>query len=513
MIAKRTTLRYPIFTLLVAACAISLAVRFSGRSLASDDYEYRTWTDSTGQYRVEAVMVDFTDAAVRIKKRDGQILTVPIDKLSRFDQIYIKRKADRMGLDSGSRKSSGEPEFEASPPRVEPSQPQDAPIGQADWPGWRGPNRDGKSPDRGLLKEWPPGGPRLIWQAHGIGQGYSSVAVVGGRVYTSGDVGNRLTISAFDMNGQRIWQVPHDSAWTKSHPGSRSTPTIDNGKLYIVSGNGLVGCYDAERGTKKWTVPFSQFGGRTPGWGYSESVLILDNLAIVTPGGQNCIVALDKNTGRPAWSSRGFSAEAQYSSCYAFTYRGVPVVTNGTRGGIVGVDARNGNVLWSNRFSENNTANCPTPAYSDGYVFWANGYGKGGICLQLTSAGRGVSAREAWRTRDMVCHHGGYIIHEGYIYGNNDRTWTCLELATGRKMWEERAVGKGSLCYADGMLYLFSENGGVAGLATCSPDRMEMRGTFSVQGSGTSWAHPVVIGGRLYLRYADNLYCFDVKAP
>ena len=510
MMEKPITFRCLVFTLPTAICAVALAMQLTGGANASNDFEYRTWTDSSGQYRIEAVMVDSTEDAVRIKKRDGQTVTVPIAKLSRFDQIYIKRKADRMGAASGGGNAGNDSGFEASPPRVGPSTPQVPTTSHADWPGWRGPNRDGKSPDHGLLKKWPSGGPRLLWQANGIGRGYSSVAVVGDRVYTSGDVGNMLTISAFDMDGNRVWQVPHDSAWTKSYPGSRSTPMIDNGKLYIVSGNGLGGCYDANRGTKHWTAHFSQMGGRTPGWGYAESVLILDNMAIVTPGGQNCIVALDKNTGRPVWSSRGFSAGAQYSSCYAFIHDGVPIVTTGTHGGIVGVDARNGNVLWSNRFSEGNTANCPTPVYSDGYVFWANGYSKGGICLQLS--GRGASAREAWRTRDMVCHHGGYIIHEGYIYGNNGGGWACLELATGRKMWEERGVGKGSLCYADGMLYMFSENGGVAGLGTCSPNGMEMRGTFSVRGSEKSWAHPVVIGRRLYLRFADNLYCFDVKA-
>lgn len=457
-------------------------------------------------------MVDFTDEAVRVKKRDGQIVSVPIAKLSKFDQLYIKRKADRMGSASPSKESSTEPDFEVSPPRVEPTTPRVPATSQADWPGWRGPNRDGKSPDRGLLKEWPAGGPRLIWQANGIGRGFSSVAVVGGKVYASGDVGNTLTIFAFDMDGNRLWQTPHDAAWTKSHPGARSTPMIDNGKLYIVSGNGLVGCYDAERGRKIWTTHFSQLGGRTPGWGYSESVLILENMAIVTPGGQNCIVALDKNAGRPVWTSRGFNGAAQYSSCYAFAHQGVPIVTTGTHGGIVGVDARNGNVLWSNSFSEGNTANCPTPVYSDGYVFWANGYGKGGICLKLSGGGGRVTAREVWRTRDMVCHHGGYIIHDGHIYGNNGGGWACLELSSGRKLWEDRGVGKGSLCYADGMLYLFSERGGGAGLATCSPNGMEMRGTFSVQGTEESWAHPVVIGGRLYLRFADNLYCFDVKA-
>jgi len=235
---------------------------------------------------------------------------------------------------------------------------------------------------------------------------------------------------------------------------------------------------------------------------------------VVKPGGQRCIVALDKANGKPVWSSSGFNAGPEYSSCYLFSHAGVPMIATGTRSGIVCVSPQNGQLLWSNDFAANNTANCPTPLYSDGYVFWANGYQKGGICLRLSGSGNRIAAQEAWRTKDMDCHHGGYIIHEGHIYGNNGRRgWACIELASGQTKWKDRGVGKGSLCFADGMLYLFSENGGKAALATCSPDGLEIKGNVTVQGSGPSWAHPVVIGGCLFLRYDDNLYCFNVRAP
>ena len=383
---------------------------------------------------------------------------------------------------------------------------------EAEWPGWRGPLRDGKSPDTGLLKEWPAGGPGLLWQTGDIGRGFSSVAVSGGMVYLTGDVSGELVLSAFDLEGQSQWQKTVDSAWTRSHPGSRSTPVIDDGKLYLVSGPGLIGCYDAKTGDQLWTRRMREFGGRTPGWGYSESVLIYNDLAVVTPGGSNCIVALNKASGDTVWQSQGYRAPVQYCSCIAFTYDGVPMIVTGTRAGIVGVDARDGSLLWSNSWSANNTANCPTPAYSNGYVFWANGYGKGGICLKLNVKGGRVSAEAAWTTRDMVCHHGGYVIHEGYVYGNHGGGWACLELETGQRQWYAKGVRKGSLCFADGMLYLFGERRGAVGLATCSPDGMEMKGRFSVQGRGYSWAHPVVIGGRLYIRYGTNLYCYNVKA-
>ena len=406
-----------------------------------------------------------------------------------------------------------------------------ASAADAEWPWWRGTNHDGKSPDTGLLKQWPEGGPKKLWQADDIGQGFSTVAVVGGRIYTTGDaggrtenvtdrrgrrrpsvVGGKLTLFAFDMDGKLQWKQEIDDAWTRSHPGSRSTPTIDGDRLYLLSGNGVIACRNAKTGAEIWTKNTRDFGGRSGGWGYAESILILGKLALVKPGGEKFIVALDKATGDVLWTSSGFRAGPEYSSCLPFTYEGQLCIATGSRSGVVCVDAKTGEKLWSNPWSQNNTANCPDPAVADGHVFWANGYGKGGICMKLKAEGGKVAAGQAWTTRDMNCHHGGYVIHEGHIYGNNGGGWACLDLKTGEKKWGESGVGKGSLCWADGMLYLFGENGGKAGLATCSPDGFEMKGTFRVKGSGPSWAHPVVIGGRLYLRYDSHLYCFDVKA-
>jgi outer membrane protein assembly factor BamB len=385
-------------------------------------------------------------------------------------------------------------------------------AGQADWPHWRGPNHDGKSPDTGLLKEWPAGGPKRLWQVDTIGKGFSSVAVANGTVYITGDKDGKLVLFALGLDGKPKWKKDIDAAWTRSHPGSRATPTIDGDNLYLLSGNGAIVCLDAGSGAKKWAKNTRDFGGRPGGWGYAESVLVYKNLAICKPGGRNCIVAFDKATGEAKWQSTGFSAGPEYSSCLPVAVGKGHVIVTGTRAGLVCVNARNGEMLWSNSWSANNTANCPTPAHEDGYVFWANGYGKGGVCVKMEVADGKLVAKQAWTTKDMVCHHGGYVIHEGYIYGNHSGGWSCLELKTGKRMWNERGVGKGSLCWADGMLYLFGERNGKAGLATCSPQGMEMKGEFSVAGSGPSWAHPVVIGGRLYLRYDTNLYCFDVRA-
>jgi len=385
-------------------------------------------------------------------------------------------------------------------------------AGQAEWPHWRGPNHDGKSPDTGLLKQWPDGGPPRLWSLDSIGKGFSTVAVSNGTVYTTGDKDGKLMIFALGLDGKGKWSKAIDAAWTRSHPGSRATPTIDGGNLYLLSGNGAIVCLSAADGAKKWTANTKDFGGRSGGWGYAESVLIYKNLAIVKPGGKNCIVALDKATGKKVWTSSGFSAGPEYSSCLPVAIGKGHVLITGTRAGLVCVNARNGEMLWQDAWSANNTANCPDPVYADGHVFWANGYGKGGVCVKMGVEDGKLAAKRAWTTKDMVTHHGGYIIQDGYLYGNNGGGWSCLELKTGKVMWNERGVGKGSLCWADGMLFLFGEKGGKAGLATCSPDGMEMKGQFSVKGSGPSWAHPVVIGGRLYLRYDTNLYCYDVKA-
>ncbi len=482
--------------------------------------DFRTWTSSGGTYTLEAAMLKFEDGQVHLLRRDGTTRAVAMEKLSKEDQKFVRselaklKKAERAGRSGAGKQGRGRAADGEPPPERASTggRRPGGPAGAADWPGWLGPHRDGKSPDTGLLKQWPEGGPPLLWKATGIGRGYSSVTVVDGTVYITGMLGSSEVITALDMEGKPKWQAENGPAHDRDYPGTRSSVTYDGGNLYVLSGRGRLGCFDASSGAGKWAHELSEFGGEVPGWAYAESVLIYKNLAVVTPGGSRCIVALDKKTGRPVWASSGFQAGAQYGSCIAVQYEGAEMIVAGTAEGIVAVDAGDGHLLWANPFSAGNTANCPTPAYADGYVFWANGYGKGGICLKLSVRGKQVTAAPAWTTGEMVCHHGGYIIHEGYIYGNHSEGWSCLDLRTGQQQWRARGVGKGSLCYADGMLYLFAEDGGRAALATCSPEGLEIRGQLRVDGQEMSWAHPVVIGGRLYLRYEDNLYCFDVRA-
>lgn len=389
-------------------------------------------------------------------------------------------------------------------------------AGEANWPEFRGPDRTNKSPDTGLLKAWPSGGPKLLWKADGLGSGYSSVSVVDGRIYTTGDVRGKLRLFALDADGKELWDVEVDKAWTQGQPswrGARSTPTYDDGKLYVISGHGKLACYDAENGQELWARNLLRdWGAEMQHWGYSESPLIHGDLCIVTPGGRRAaIVALDKASGKTKWQSPPFG-DFQYSSCMVAKVGEVDMVVNGTKNGLIAVNAANGKLLWTNDFAKDNTANCPTPAYSDGYVFWAVGYGRGGVCVKVEPDGDGVKATEVYRTKEMDNHHGGFVIDEGYVYGNHKGAYNCLELATGKVMWTLEGPGKGSITWADGMLYLFGETNGRCMLAKASPEQPEILGEVKVDGKGPSWSHPVVIGGRLYLRYDETLYCFDVKA-
>ena len=385
-------------------------------------------------------------------------------------------------------------------------------VSADEWPQWRGMNRDGRSSDVGLLKSWPQDGPPLLWQNDKIGIGFSSTVVVDQMVYTTGDIGDDLVITALDMDGQTKWQKGHGPGWTgRRSPGSLGTPTVDGGRLYLLSAHGLLKCYDASTGEEFWQADIVEtFGGTQPGWGYSESPLVYDDKVIVTPGGQNCILALNKMTGEPVWTSTGVTDPAAYSSCIAVEFEGHPIIVQMVEKGMVAVDAMTGEFLWRNDRAVNGAA-CATPVYADGYCFGATGYGNGGACVRLSVENGKVVATQVWDTKEMICHHGGFVVHEGYIYGNHEKGWSCLELTTGKQKWYAEGVGKGSICFADGMLYTFSEGGGRVGLVHAKPDAFEQVGEFRVEGRGNSWAYPVVASGKLFLRYHETLYCYDVK--
>ncbi len=382
-----------------------------------------------------------------------------------------------------------------------------------DWPQWRGANRDGRSAETGLLKQWPEGGPKLLWSVKGIGVGYASVSVKDGMVYTTGMVGKTGTLFAFDTDGKKKFAKTYGPEWTKNFPGSRSTPTIDDALAYVVSGYGNVVCFDAKSGARKWSVDaLKKFRGRNISWGISESPLIVGDKLIVTPGGKDAsVVALDKKTGKTIWTSKGLSATSAYCSPLEVQLSGGRMIVQMLSGLVVGLDAATGKTLWTYRYKQRVCAN--TPIWVDGSVFVTSGYGKGAELIRVS----GKAAERVWSEKTMDCHHGGAVLVDGYIYATSHRNgrgkWVCLDARTGKVMWTDSGVGKGSVIYADGMLYCYGENGEM-GLVKPSPKGFQLVSGFRIsQGSGKHWAHPAVANGRLYIRHGDVLMCYDIKAP
>ncbi len=382
----------------------------------------------------------------------------------------------------------------------------------ADWPTFLGANRDGISPDTDLLKQWPPEGPKLLWKNERVGPGWSSVAIVAGCVYTTGNEGeNQMVLGLDDKTGKELWRAVQGPKARNQYDGARSTPTVDGERLYVTGGNGLLTCHSVRDGRTLWKKDMrADFGGKFGGWLYAESVTVLGQLALVTPGGQHPVVALDKLTGNTVWASDK-PATAAYTSLVPITLNGATLLVCGSQSGLLAIDPKTGSEIYRHPFAADNVANAPTPAFSDGYLFWAVGYRKGGICLKVANAGGTWSFEPVWTTADFANHPGNYVVAQGRVYGKGKGGIVCADLKTGKTLWTERG-GAGQMTWADGLLYSFADQGGKLSLIDPNAESGRVKGSLQVAGAGNSWSHPVVINGRLYLRYDTNLYCFDVKA-
>jgi outer membrane protein assembly factor BamB len=378
-----------------------------------------------------------------------------------------------------------------------------------DWHQWRGPNRDGKAAETGLLKTWPAQGPPVAWRTSGAGIGYSSFSASDGRIYTLGGRNQREYVIAFDANsGKRVWETPVGTLFSNDRgSGPRSTPTIDGDRLYALGGSGDLVCLDVKTGKPIWTKNLLRdFGGSNIYWGLSESPLVVTDRVLVQAGGRNAaIVALDKMSGEAFW--RRHSDEPGYSSAVLVQVGGTPQAVFFTARRALGVSIRDGRELWSYDRVANGTANIATPIVAGNRVFLSSDYGTGAALLELSSSG----AREIYFTPDMRNHHSSSVLVGEHLYGFSGSILTSMQLASGTVAWRDRSVGKGSLIYADQRLYLYSENG-VAGLAEPTPTGYREHGRFRIQpGSLPTWSHPIITNGKLILRDQDNVYAFDIR--
>jgi outer membrane protein assembly factor BamB len=342
------------------------------------------------------------------------------------------------------------------------------------------------------------------------------MAVAGDRVFVQGARGRNSAVIALNRaDGKEVWSKALGAFETNDKgPGPRGTPTVDGDRLYVLTENGDLACLKTD-GAMVWQRNILRdFGGPQIRWLISESPLVDGAHVVVSPGGPGAgMVKLDKMTGKTVWSSKDLSDPAGYSSVIAGDVHGVRTYMTFTAAAGVGVRASDGKLMFRYPNAANRTANIATPIFSNNRVFFTSAYGTGGGLLDLTSQNGEISAREVYFTRDMKNHHGGVVLVDGHLYGFNDAILVCLEFATGKLMWRDRSVGKGSVTFADGNLYIQGENN-IVGLAEATPSGYREKGRFDIPDKGLpSWAHPVVSDGRLYVRNQDTLLVYNIKAP
>jgi outer membrane protein assembly factor BamB len=389
----------------------------------------------------------------------------------------------------------------------------------ADWPRWRGVDFDDLSKETGLLKEWPEGGPKKVWSNTEAGLGYSGFSIVKGTLFTMGLKDDTESLIAMDAGtGKTKWSVPVGPIYVNNWgDGPRGTPTVDGDRVYAMSGQGHLICASVTDGKKIWSASMKDFGGKLPGWGYTESVLVDEDRVVCLPGGaQGTLLALNKMTGDKLWQSTEWTDGAQYSSVIAVNHNGVRQYIALTMQNVGGVDAKTGKKLWLSAWP-GKTAVIPTPIFHGGDVFVASGYGVG--CKQV-NVGPENAVADRWTNTNMVNHHGGVILKDGYLYGYSDKGgWSCLDWKTGEVKWAEKKLGKGAIHGADGMFYLLDESSGTVALIEASPDGWKEHSRFKIdpqttlrKPAGRIWTHPVVSNGMLYLRDQELIHCYDVRA-
>jgi len=394
----------------------------------------------------------------------------------------------------------------------------------AEWTMFHGADGENRSPDTELLPSWAEGGPTLLWKIDNIGKelsGYSSVTIQNGRLFTSGSQEGRSIVYCFDLNGKKLWEYDNGPVWTTSHPGTRSTPTVDGEYVYDFSSMGQLACLTTDKGEKVWSRNMlSEFEGENIIWALAESIRIDGDLLYCSPGGKKAsFVALDKRTGQTVWTTPSLGEKTSYACPIIIEQDGLRMIITTYAKGMFGVNAANGELLFTFRHDQRYDINCTRPIYRDGHLYLTNTVeqgGAGGVKLRLTVADGNVSLEEMWREAKLDNLHDSVMFLDGFLYGNSysyrGGVFMCVDWKTGKVQYESGRLGKGSsMTWAEGLIYLFTDHGDVL-LIRPNPEKFDVVSRFSIPqlGEGPTWAHPVVVGKRLYLRHGTFLYCYDV---
>jgi len=355
-----------------------------------------------------------------------------------------------------------------------------------------------------------------------LGKGYSTVSFADGYLFTSGIMDRQTFVFAFDLDGNLAWKKPNGRSWetemshASAYNGARSTPTCSDGIVYHLGELGRLAAFESNSGDEMWSIELREaFDAEIPEYGYAESVFIKgDRLYCCPAGKKGYMVCLDKNSGQLIWSNKEIPGSVGFSSLITFDHGGYRQIAGLSSNCIFGVDSKTGRLIWKVDYENSRSNNVPDPIFHDGFVFASSGYGKGSILVKLNPVNSGISPETVWQTELMDNHHGGIILHEGFLYGagHNARGWFCLDFQTGTQKW--KTGGKGSLTYANHMLYCLDERG-IMTLVKASPEKYETTSAFEIPdgGDGMHWAHPVVFDKRLYIRHQDKLFAYDIGNP
>jgi outer membrane protein assembly factor BamB len=399
-------------------------------------------------------------------------------------------------------------------------------VEAADWPQWRGPQRNGISPEAGLLKEWPKNGPKLLWRIDDIDYGYSTPAIVGNVIYLLSNKGmeDESVRALAVQDGKQVWSTRLGKVGPNKgpqFPAARSTPTVEGDRLYALGSGGDLACLETATGKIQWQKNLREdFGGQPGSWAYSESPLIDGDQLICTPGGKEAtLLCLNKKTGEVIWKSAVPEGDsAGYASANIVEAAGHKQYVQFLGMGVVGVDAKTGKLLWRYDQTGKGPANIPTPVVQASYVYSSGGRSGFGGLVKLKADKDGVAAEPVYYERNLPTAIGGAVLLDGYLYGTTAQELVCAEFTTGTVKWHDKCVGAGAVCCADGRLYVHGENGEVA-LIQATPEAYREMGRFSASDQPKhtrgamekAWAYPVVANGRLFIRDLGTLWCYDIR--
>ena len=380
---------------------------------------------------------------------------------------------------------------------------------------WRGPDRDGKYSQTGLLPQWPDDGPEMLWSYEGLGTGHGSVSIAEGQLFVLGMPDTIGVIYCFDLEGNLLWQKEYGLEWYANYTGPRSTPTITDGLLYFISGQGVAFCMDTKNGEVRWSCDmFEKFGAQETAWGIAESPLLDGDRIIITPGGaEHNVVALDRFSGETIWTSKGNGEQSAYCSPILAQHNDTRLIVTMTAESVLGIDADNGQTFWRIQHKQGNKINANSPVYDGGRVFCASAQAdttQGHLMIQLSEDGK--TAEVGWRNEEWFNLLGGIILHERSLYSstNNKKEWYSIDAGTGNLNYVSDQISGGATIFANGLFYNYGTDG-VLALIEAGENDCTVISSFKIPlGTDQHWAHPVIHNGRLYVHHGNAVMCYDI---